>query len=1151
MKVNRIQVEEFGVCRNLHLGQFRNALNIVLGTTGTGKTTLRRMIRGLLYGKSQIGLVDNAIDQNLTRRNQLEVNWNGQDAMLQREPNNSGFRLNPLAANPVHPLSTTRLDVAAEFYDTIYNLSFHDTKDILAKSTRQLGAHFDLPAGSMQIRDESVFLRWQHERTELESERLSIQNRMDALAREQQEIQTRIRSIEEEHQRQLAEADREIARIDAQLQQLDLHAIESLLNQLKDEAAHLRQFIANEENVVEYVAPVEQPNSDYASLYQRLDEIDHQIRRWRRVQNEIQTQRIHLREEMLAWNDLTLDSDEHPYHNARSILISLESIVDQTEHQLSHAQNAPVSQDNIRSLTQNVSGLCQKMREDIYNLCQELGQQYKHIRHKAAVAELKQLRRCYKEIGDNTELLVRRRKDLLSEIQHIDPAGAAAIQRADHQFCQCAQHEGYLEARRRYVNDLLPKTTHSVLPTVVRKDLTYERNRLAEVEHDIDQNSNRVSNLLTEKNSLENQRNEWLLKRDRDLYHANLHNLNSRIGEIEREASQLRAQRAEIEQRLQFQPRVETMAHPMLAMAAGYLSELTAGELTGVWLSADRHDWAVQQREGRVFSVQQVSRGQMDQVLLALVLASAVQMKSQTVELPLILDDVFANVDEHASRKMFDVLSNVAVRENVQMIVMAKHNELDHLDKSRTLVLELPQTTVTPAPYFHPEPETQREPFGPPRQAWAPNVYVDNRSMEVQRLVEDVEVRYPFTGSSQITDTTPRRVITSPPTNSPPTNSTPIEVAQHIAESSRLTDLRFIDSVNLRKLNDMGYLQVTNLLDVDPDELPDDLVRAGFSRDQINRWQAQAWLMVCIPGINSLEAKLLYAAGIVEPEQLDTTGSQQLEQRLHRYLSSREGSRFATGGFTLTQDRLGRWYRSLEQTRSRWRGNDGYSRRSRRRARPNRNQTSHTDNRLGVYTSREPQNENAFSRSRQRNSFDDNRQTRDRSSRTRQKVERQMRSVPDSVKSDASSALRFYLNTKDDLEAAPSIGPKTAERFAKIGVISVDDFLKQTAESMATKLNYKRISAKVIRQWQQQSRLVCRIPNLRGHDAQLLVACDVTEPEDLAQMNAEALFAKVGPFAESKEGQKIIRSGKKPDLEEVTDWITWASKRIHGRLQAA
>ncbi len=69
---------------------------------------------------------------------------------------------------------------------------------------------------------------------------------------------------------------------------------------------------------------------------------------------------------------------------------------------------------------------------------------------------------------------------------------------------------------------------------------------------------------------------------------------------------------------------------------------------------------------------------------------------------------------------------------------------------------------------------------------------------------------------------------------------------------------------------------------------------------------------------------------------------------------------------------------------------------------------------------------------------------------------------------------------------------------------------------------------------------MCQVPELRGHDTQLLVACGITQPDDLCRRNPAELLAIVGPFAESKEGERILRNARKPDLEEVTNWISWA-----------
>jgi hypothetical protein len=148
-----------------------------------------------------------------------------------------------------------------------------------------------------------------------------------------------------------------------------------------------------------------------------------------------------------------------------------------------------------------------------------------------------------------------------------------------------------------------------------------------------------------------------------------------------------------------------------------------------------------------------------------------------------------------------------------------------------------------------------------------------------------------------------------------------------------------------------------------------------------------------------------------------------------------------------------------------------------------------------------------------------------------------------------SSEMRFYLNLADPIEAAPSIGPQTAERLERIGVHTVADFLHADAETVAQRLNHRYLNADTIRQWQQQTILVCRVPQLRGHDAQILVACGVTDPETLASTDPATLWKKVEPFSQSAEGKRIIRGGKMPDFEEVYRWIAWAG---HARqLRAA
>ncbi len=139
-----------------------------------------------------------------------------------------------------------------------------------------------------------------------------------------------------------------------------------------------------------------------------------------------------------------------------------------------------------------------------------------------------------------------------------------------------------------------------------------------------------------------------------------------------------------------------------------------------------------------------------------------------------------------------------------------------------------------------------------------------------------------------------------------------------------------------------------------------------------------------------------------------------------------------------------------------------------------------------------------------------------------------------------SAGLRFYLNRTDPIVDAPSIGPRTATKLKKLGITTVDEFLTTKATEIASKLSDSRITLETINDWQAQTILACRIPQLRGHDAQILVACGISDPEKLAGMDAKLLWSQVGPFAKSADGKRIIRGGKAPDLAEVTDWIAWS-----------
>jgi predicted flap endonuclease-1-like 5' DNA nuclease len=152
-------------------------------------------------------------------------------------------------------------------------------------------------------------------------------------------------------------------------------------------------------------------------------------------------------------------------------------------------------------------------------------------------------------------------------------------------------------------------------------------------------------------------------------------------------------------------------------------------------------------------------------------------------------------------------------------------------------------------------------------------------------------------------------------------------------------------------------------------------------------------------------------------------------------------------------------------------------------------------------------------------------------------------SVPADVPASKSPP-RVYLAASDGLEAAPSIGPRSAQRFSKIGILTVGDFLAADPATMADALSARGLDAETLRLWQQQARLVMDVPGLRGTHAQLLTGAGFLEAAGLARASNDDLAALVHTFAASPEGQRILRKAEPPTAEKIKGWIDSAAAKL-------
>ncbi len=139
------------------------------------------------------------------------------------------------------------------------------------------------------------------------------------------------------------------------------------------------------------------------------------------------------------------------------------------------------------------------------------------------------------------------------------------------------------------------------------------------------------------------------------------------------------------------------------------------------------------------------------------------------------------------------------------------------------------------------------------------------------------------------------------------------------------------------------------------------------------------------------------------------------------------------------------------------------------------------------------------------------------------------------------AAKRFYLTMSDEIVCAPSIGPRTAARLNAQDIDTVADLLAADAGELAERIDSRYITTQTIEDWQMQSRLVCTIPWLRGTHAQLLVGAGYTSAKDIADASGDELSADILKFAQTRDGQRVLRNGPPPPIERIAKWAEFAT----------
>ncbi len=145
-------------------------------------------------------------------------------------------------------------------------------------------------------------------------------------------------------------------------------------------------------------------------------------------------------------------------------------------------------------------------------------------------------------------------------------------------------------------------------------------------------------------------------------------------------------------------------------------------------------------------------------------------------------------------------------------------------------------------------------------------------------------------------------------------------------------------------------------------------------------------------------------------------------------------------------------------------------------------------------------------------------------------------------KAQPDSTAKYELELTSPIESAPSVSRKIAEKLQAIGVQTIDDLLNLERADAVRQLKLQWLDEVRLRSWQDQARLMCSVPELSAHAAQVLTGAGIYDVEMLRDAEADELLASIEEFLESSEGQRFARTGPTPDRALVVEWIRRAGR---------
>lgn len=1130
MKFHSIEIDTFGVLAGKQLEGLCDGLNVVYGPNGSGKTTLLQFLRGLFCGFAdarRLKLLP--ADMSRTGGGAVSAYWEGDLCRFQRtgtvEADNL-FRITRVrdGRQTAHPTFDTT-SIPSNQIPLLYAVDRTNVHDLdgLIRMALQDGIELVSREAALNERADAAGVY-----SELAKRLDASRAQVDDLNGQRQQLRSEIEQLQARYEERCRRANAErLARAAQQSascrQRIDwlhaeLQAAESDLREAEERSwesgcrtSSMRNFRVTAEQRSRRV-----PSTDHLAGDQRkeLDEIDVGVNAVRQRLAEIAKARlkISLRAAQIAGSP-SMPTEEFLDHLRRSLSLMEDSLLELRDSAAHQNGRHPVVKPGA-SWPSASQAVVDELRRRLYGTCEHVSRyeiQYVKERLDAEAARLDEEEHSQLE---TLRSLQHRRQELLQCTGAFPNSWGTSQRSVEQQFCQCAEHDFSDEPRSAAgapwaataeshpVAEESPSWPHP-------EELARLRNRRERLSADLDHARNAWRTVRRNAERFDFPPDVVQLRQDIERRRFELNRLEQELSlaQTEWKACWEAAER----NRRDAEQAAELRRPRCLKLTGTFLSRLTAGHYGDVHITAEHHELSVIDEHGTAWAKASLSRGTLDQVALSLRLALVSEYGARGIRFPLVLDDVLVDCDVDRLHEAVWLLKEFADEHDQQIIYLTCGTHLVGLFAAADAAVHaMPGATVK-----LPEQNPLREP--PAR--WSVQGWIDRRFRARQASPDARHVEREKAAEPPATpryDDRPTQTRFPASTSDPPIeSSTDANVEQAslpfyrrqpggpywLSMDSPLVLVPSIGEQMGRRLTALGIRTAGDLLDLTAEESSIPLKSLQVDIGRLREWQAEALLLSCVPDLAGPDAQLLVACGVRDPHQLAECDLSQLIDRLDRLARRNRDAHIRAE--QPTRSELQRWIQNARRSRS--------VEAARRESRRRRNQHESSESRRAIPAPFPASNRPAIA--------------------------------------DESEPRNFCLSPQSPVVDAPSIGPRMASRLEKLGVVSVGDLLARDPAELAERLKHRRVKAETVATWQQQARLMCRIPQLRGHDAQVLVACDITEPEQVARLDARTLFSIVGPFVATKEGQRLLRSSKTPDLQEVADWINWAN---HARpLKAA